>query len=299
MSEMPTAHGMVIPDGFPISRLRRSVFEILFRDDHELSAVHRLARFEFGAESVVFAFELPDHAIERLFGMGSTSEDIGLLTHPVDDRNRPLLAYAQAHAIEIVEWGRDLKQCVTWVESRRPDLLFSLHFRSRIPEEILSIPAQGAVNLHPSLLPEYRGCFSVPWAIINGEDTTGFSYHYMEEEFDAGDIVLQETVEIRDNDTAFSLFHRLIARGMQAFESVVDTAMSGRSGTPQQGEGSYYGRRLPYDGQIDPEWAEDEVERFIRAMDFPPHSGASLCLKGRTYQVDTIEAYRRILRGEP
>ena len=79
-----------------------------------------------------------------------------------------------------------------------------------IPEKILSISNLGGVNLHPSLLPKYRGAFSCPWAIINGEKTTGITYHYMNKKFDDGNIILQKSVKITKEETAFSLYNTLL-----------------------------------------------------------------------------------------
>ena len=64
-----------------------------------------------------------------------------------------------------------------------------------IIKEILNIPKYGGINLHPSLLPKYRGTFSCPWAIINNEKKTGITYHFMNEKFDDGKIVLQKSSE--------------------------------------------------------------------------------------------------------
>ena len=82
-----------------------------------------------------------------------------------------------------------------WVNRIRalaPDLIFSAYYRDIVKQEILDIPRCGAVNLHGSLLPKYRGRVPINWAIINGETETGVTLHYMTAKADAGDIIDQE-----------------------------------------------------------------------------------------------------------
>jgi methionyl-tRNA formyltransferase len=233
-------------------------------------------------------------AFEKLFAMGIVPSQISLLTHEFDDRNKSLREFTSALGIEAVDFSSDSDRAFDWVRGRDPDVLFSLHYRQRIPERILQLPSIGCVNLHPSLLPDYRGCFSVPWAIINGEEFTGFTYHYMVEEFDAGNIILQKNVAIELTDTAFSLFHKLVVEGMDSFESVFRKVVEERDpGTVQPVAGSYYSRKLPFDGKIDVSWSEEMIERFIRAMNFPPYKGAVVRVGDRESEFYSFDEYKR------
>lgn len=246
---------------------------------------------------VLAAYGVPGiMAIESLFALRLLPDQISLLTHEPDERNRPLWDFAHANRIETVSFSAQSDDAYAWVCRQQPDVLFSLHCRHRIPMRILEIPPLGCVNLHPSLLPNYRGCFSVPWAIINGERSTGYTYHYMVEEFDTGNIILQEAVPIQDTDTAFSLFHKLIVQGLRSFEAIFERVVEHRDpGTPQPEGGSYYPRKLPYGGEIDVSWDEDRIERFIRAMHFPPHKGAVVRLAGDEYEVKSMNEYKNVM----
>jgi methionyl-tRNA formyltransferase len=155
----------------------------------------------------------------------------------------------------------------------------------------------GAVNLHPSLLPRYRGTFSAPWVIINGERKTGFTYHYMLQTIDTGNIILQKQIFIRRDDTALALYNRLLVEGMKSFKTVFNlVTKENYGGTPQQGEASYYGRKVPYGGYIDVSWPIETIERFIRAMYFPPHKSALVRLvDGSEQEVDTIGEYQSLV----
>jgi methionyl-tRNA formyltransferase len=157
-------------------------------------------------------------------------------------------------------------------------LLLSIHYRNIIKNNILKEFQGIKINLHPSLLPDYKGCFSSVWAIINGEKETGITYHILTEDIDAGNILIQEKIKINQDDTAYSLFHKLITLGIQLLPRLFMLVENNYGGTPQYltGHERYYKRQLPYDGLIDPNWEEDKKERFIRAMYFPPYEGAVL-----------------------
>ena len=86
-----------------------------------------------------------------------------------------------------------------WVERIRkmkPDFIFSFYYRNMLGKELLAIPKKGAINLHGSLLPKYRGRCPINWAVLNGEKEAGVTLHYMTEKPDAGDILAQEKFPI-------------------------------------------------------------------------------------------------------
>jgi len=239
------------------------------------------------------AFHTPGiRAIECLIQRGFRPQQIRLLTHNVD-RNQALLDFSVMHGIETKMFSARSTEAYHWITEFRPDALFSLYFRDIIPKTILDIPAAGAVNLHPSLLPKYRGTFSAPYAIINGEKYTGFSYHYMLPAVDAGNVILQRQVPIKPDDTAYSLYHRLIIEGMAAFDEAFRLVTEEHyPGQEQVGEPSYYSRRVPFGGYIDPRWSREHIDRFIRAMYFPPFKGACVRLiGGREKELHSLEEY--------
>ena len=225
-------------------------------------------------KTVLAGYGLPaEYGLTELFGRGARPQDVFVLSHPADHRNR---GFHEVCTLRTVRVWTELKsaECRKALQAFSPDTIVSLHFRSRIPRDVLTLARLGSVNLHPSLLPKYRGTNSVAWAIINGEETTGFTYHRMEAEFDTGNILLQNKLPIAPNETAFSLFHRQIARALPLLGDVLALLERGEPGTRQPDSGSYFGRNLPFDGVIDPSWELDRVDRFIRAMYFPPFPGA-------------------------
>ena len=114
------------------------------------------------------------------------------------------------------------------------------------------------------------------------------------EKFDEGKILLQQTIDIEPDDTAFSLFHRQIKLGLEPFEQVVEMTLAGEPGTEQTGEGSYYSRAVPHDGIIDPSWPDEQIDRFIRAMHFPQHPGAIAVIDGQKHEVQSLNEYHSL-----
>lgn len=156
----------------------------------------------------------------------------------------------------------------------QPDIICSIYYRYIIKRHVIHACNGKILNLHPSLLPKYRGCSSIPWAIINGEKETGFTYHYIDEGCDTGPVILQKRITIESWDTQLTLFHRMMFTSMDYFNEAVSYVREGKPGKPQAGEPSYFKRGCPYGGIIDSKWPDEKTERFIRAMYFPPYPSA-------------------------
>lgn len=153
---------------------------------------------------------------------------------------------------------------------KKKGLLLSIHYRNIIKKEILNSFEGRSINLHPSLLPYYKGCFSSVWAIINNEKETGITFHECVEEVDKGNIIIQEKIKINDNDTGYSLFHKLITLGIRNLDRLFSLLDNNYIGVPQIGEGSYYKREIPFNNTIDKNWTDDFKKRYIRALYYPP-----------------------------
>lgn len=160
--------------------------------------------------------------------------------------------------------------------SGKKGLLLSIHYRNIIKKNIIECFDGYKINLHPSLLPYYKGCFSSVWAIINGEQETGITYHILTPEVDEGNIIIQEKIPIKNDDTALSIFNKLITLGINKLPELFKLINENYQGTKQSEEGSYYPRKVPYDGIINNDWDINSKKKFIRAMYFPPHKGAIL-----------------------
>jgi methionyl-tRNA formyltransferase len=245
-------------------------------------------------------YTAPIHAIEMLLGTGCKPSDIALLTYN-DLRNQTLLVFAAAQGIEVQTFSCKSNACYGWLQARQFDVLLSLYYRHIIPARVLDLFPQRAVNLHAGRLPEYAGCWSSAWSIINGAMFAGYSWHYMTPEIDAGNLLEWGNVEIRGSDTAYSLYHRVLLEGIQKMERVLHLIRHESDGIRQSellGERRYYPRAIPFGGYIQPEWDETRIERYIRAMYFPPFKGALLRQPdGSEREILTMEDYREVMRA--
>ena len=112
------------------------------------------------------------------------------------------------------------------------DLQIVVAFRM-LPETVWNMPKHGTINLHASLLPKYRGAAPINWAIINGEKETGVSTFKLQHKIDTGDILLQETINITENDNVGSLHDKLMEAGANLLVKTIENIGS-ITGTPQQ-----------------------------------------------------------------
>lgn len=236
-----------------------------------------------------------EYGMTTLFGYGCKPDQIRLLTHKADERNTGLIQIAKLRGIEFQSSNPQNDAIAQWVEEFDPHIILSLHYRNLIPPRILKTAKIGSINLHPSLLPKYRGANSTAWAIINGETRTGFTFHHMSESFDTGRILIQEEIEVTLADTAFSLFHRQIVSAMKRLDDAITMISSNVFGREQTGESSYHGRDLPFGGVIDPTWSIENIDRFIRAMYFPPFNPATVHIGNKSFPVYSLKDYKEII----
>lgn len=180
------------------------------------------------------------------------------------------------------------KEVFSYAKEYQPDVLISLSYRKKLMEDVLNIPTKGAINFHPSLLPKHRGCFSGFWVIFDGDDEAGVTCHHMTKNFDDGHILHQEKIAVGADDTAKSLYKRLIpvtSACVSAAEKLfMENGEQLPAGDPQpkvEHSEVYHYRKLPFDGVIQPEWPLDKVDRFIRANHFPPHTPAQFLVNGQ------------------
>ncbi|MEI6218887.1 MAG: methionyl-tRNA formyltransferase, partial [bacterium] len=155
-----------------------------------------------------------------------------------------------------------------------PDLLVIVAFGQFLKSPVLNLPRLGCVNVHPSLLPKYRGAAPVQWAIAGGEKVTGITTMFIDERMDAGDIILQKQVSIDDRDTGESLQDRLAEEGARV---LVETVMLVREGKalrrPQMHDEATFAPMLrKADGKID--WTMSAVEIHNRVRAFNPWPGS-------------------------
>ena len=123
------------------------------------------------------------------------------------------------------------------IRSLNPDLVCVVAYGVILPKSFLKIPPLGCINLHPSMLPNYRGPAPIQWAILNGDKKTGVTIMYLNEKMDAGDIIAQKEVEIDEDETTGDLWNRLSELGAKLLLQVVNNIAKGKiERTPQPEE---------------------------------------------------------------
>jgi len=149
-----------------------------------------------------------------------------------------------------------------------PDIMIVMAFGQKLGPELLNLPTHGCLNVHPSLLPKYRGAAPVAWALMRGEDETGVTIYRMNERMDAGDILLQQRVRILPGETAGALSVRLAELGGELAVTALDLIASGRaSWQPQNEAAATYARALrKEDGVVCWEQPARQIENLVRAM---------------------------------
>jgi len=172
------------------------------------------------------------------------------------------------------------------IAALRPDFLFSFYYRQMLKPALLALPARGALNMHGSLLPRYRGRAPVNWAVLHGERETGATLHYMVEKPDAGAIVAQQAVPILPDDTALEVFGKVTVAAELALDRVVPDLLAGRAPAIVQdlSRGSYFSGRRPEDGRIDWSRSAREIHDLVRAV-APPYPGAFTDVQGRRVRI--------------
>jgi methionyl-tRNA formyltransferase len=165
-----------------------------------------------------------------------------------------------------------------WIAEGRslaPDFLLSFYYRHMLAKDWLAVPGRGALNMHGSLLPRYRGRAPVHWAIINGESETGASLHYMLEKPDAGALVDQQAVPILIDDDALAVSRKVAEAAAAVLRRSLPRLIDGTAPAIPLDltRGSYFGRRRPEDGRIDWRRGARAVHDLVRAV-APPFPGA-------------------------
>ena len=149
--------------------------------------------------------------MEALLKMGAPIA--ALFTHRDDAHEeiwwRSCAELAARHGVP-VHFDESIDALGAKISAFKPALIYSFSYRHLIPASVLELAPLGAFNLHPSLLPAYRGRAPVNWVLVNGERETGVSLHYMVARADAGDIVGQRAVAIDDTDNALTLYRKLV-----------------------------------------------------------------------------------------
>jgi len=201
---------------------------------------------------------------------------VGVVTHRDDPGETiwfgSVAELAAAHGIPVhMPDDPNVPEFVAEVRQLQPDLIFSFYYRRLLSPTVLAIPPLGAINLHGSLLPKYRGRAPLNWVLVHGETVTGVTLHHMDAKADHGDIIAQRVVPIAIEDTALTLSRKLTAAARALLAETYPLIVAGRAPRVPQDHAAAtsFGRRTPADGLIDWTRSAWQIYNLIRAVTRP------------------------------
>ena len=240
----------------------------------------------------------PDFAAASLKKLISESFDVvGVFTQPDKPKGRgmelsvsPVKEVALSAGIPVYqpEKMRD-GTALAQIRALQPDVLVVVAYGRILPDEILAVPPLGAINVHGSLLPKYRGAAPIQWAVLNGDSVTGVSTMYLASEMDSGDVIYSEETAIGEKETAGELFDRLMVMGAELLVRTLRDVEAGIA--PRQAQDpdkASYVHTL--DKSLCPiNWNRTPREVLKWIYGLQPWPVATMELEGKTYRVFAAE----------
>ena len=233
----------------------------------------------------------PDFARESLEALYNNGHEIlAVVTNPDKPKGRgmkmvasPVKEFAIEKGLKIYqpEKVRKNEEFINEIKSLNPDVICVVAYGKILPQEILDIPKKGAINVHGSLLPKYRGAAPIQWAVLNGDKTTGITTMYMGAGMDTGDMILKKEVEIGEDETTGELWERLSKIGGELLVETLKQIEDGTAPRIPQGEDFTMAPMLDKEmAKID--WENktaEEIKNLVRGLN--PIMGAYTFLNGK------------------
>ena len=168
------------------------------------------------------------------------------------------------------------------------DYIFCLGSTKIIPSEVLKMIKIGSINIHPSLLPKYRGRYSTVNAILNGEKFTGLTIHWIGNEIDHGNIILQKKIIIKDFYSAKDLYDKFTINALVEFKKLFIKILKNKkinSIKIKKSFPKYSKKKLPYNGVINWNWSGKKILNFIKAMTHEPFEPPKFFIGKKTFYI--------------
>ena len=170
---------------------------------------------------------------------------IGVVTNPDKPKGRgmkliasPVKEFAMEKGLKIYQPNKikNNEEIIEEIKKLNPDVICVVAYGKILPKEIISIPKLGCINVHGSLLPQYRGAAPIQWAVLNGDKKTGVTTMYMDEGMDTGDMILKQEVDIGEEETTGELWERLAKIGANLLVETLKQIEKGIAPRQKQGE---------------------------------------------------------------
>ena len=240
----------------------------------------------------------PDFAAASLQKLIDEKYDIAaVFTQPDKPRNRGMsLSFSPVKELALQN-GLDVYQptklrdgsFTELLRSLKPDVLVVVAYGRILPEDALSVPTYGALNVHSSLLPKYRGAAPVQWAVLNGDTVTGVSTMYLAPEMDTGDVIFTEKTEIGEFETSGELFDRLMVMGAELLHKTLRAIENGTAPRSKQDE-SQASYVTMLDKSMSPiDWSRSPREIVKHICGLQPWPVATTEIGGLTFRIFKAE----------
>lgn len=250
----------------------------------------------------------PDFAVTSLKALLDNGMNVvGVITAPDKPAGRgqkisesPVKKFAEEKGLKILQ-PLKLKdpEFLAELKSLNADLQVIVAFRM-LPEVVWNMPPKGTVNLHGSLLPQYRGAAPINWAVINGETETGVSTFFLKQEIDTGDLLFSERVKIGEDDTAGTLHDKLMETGADLLVRTVKAIEAGNySEQPQVNSGDLKSAPKIFKEDCLIKWDQpvDQVFNFIRGLS--PYPTSFTRLDGKILKIFSVLVERAVPHEKP
>ena len=241
----------------------------------------------------------PDFALESLKALYEAKYNIvGVVTNPDRPKGRgmkmiasPVKEYAlEKHlAVYQPEKVRNNEEFLNTVKKINPDLICVVAYGKILPKELLEIPKMGCINVHGSLLPQYRGAAPIQWAVLNGDKKTGITTMYMNEGMDTGDMILKKEVQIGEDETTGELWERLSKIGAKLLVETVEKIEDGTAPREKQPEDFTMAPML-HKEMANIDWDKKDatqIKNLVRGLN--PIMGAYTYLNGKKIKFWKVE----------
>lgn len=233
----------------------------------------------------------PDFAQESLKSLIEAKHKIlAVVTNPDRLQGRgmklvasPVKQYAVEQGIPVYqpEKVRNNLEFIEEIKRLKPDVICVVAYGKILPQELLDIPKLGCINVHGSLLPQYRGAAPIQWAVLNGEKITGVTTMYMNSGMDTGDMILRQEVTIGEEETTGELWNRLSKIGGELLVKTLKLIEEGTAPREPQGENFSMAPMLKKEmAQID--WENQtatQIHNLVRGLN--PIMGSYTFLEGK------------------
>ena len=250
----------------------------------------------------------PDFAVESLKALYEAGHNIlAVVSQPDKPSGRgmklmptPTKEFALEKGIKVYqpEKIRKNEEFIKELKKLNPDVMVVVAYGKILPVEILKIPKYGAINVHGSLLPKYRGAAPIQWAIINGDKETGITTMYMDKGMDTGDMLLKETIEIEENDTYGSLYEKLKALGGELIVKTLEELVAGNLKSEKQPD-DFSVAPMIFKENCKINWNKSakEIRDLVRGVN--PAPGAWTCQDEKVFKIWDCEVIEENVKENP